>query len=480
MSFWNNEDWCAPHIRHQHSSDLTNGIKQVSLTSSYTFTLSGVWILLLPLASISGGALVEMGDERVPAHLELLWCSSEDERFPATNLTRPGGLHLWEAEKFCEFPQELVFRVNQGMPTRIEQVNLLSHPTKVATRIEIFTSTTASAAIHDGKAGVKFDRLGFVCFTSNDTAETTLCELQEVQLPRSTGKITLLRLVLHSCHQARANLFSQVGLAAVAALGPGTETKLPILPSPRKYPANDVISPRRGSDNLFDTTMSRATKENMMKSPRTADIFIEDSQEVKTPEQICADIQIGAQLARFAGDQELVQSWISLGLESKHLSNLLQRSAHPDIRDCSRGTLLTRFAEIEHERIQQEGILCQHMSSSARRNNETSSAAIQGAQTHNVLTRIKTSQGQERETILWNLAEYSQTLSGRRNGLPMMSDGEALEILATALADTNTGVFIAGCAVFRELLTSLSYFQDAVASKLDVSTKTQNVCCFIW
>ncbi|KAE9097197.1 hypothetical protein PF007_g16710 [Phytophthora fragariae] len=106
------------------------------------------------------------GGERAAAHLELVFCSSDDERFPATNLTRPGGgqLTVWESEKFCEFPQELVFRVNRGLPTRIEQVNLLSHPFKVATRVEIFTSSAPSDGIHDGKTGMRFERLGHVRF----------------------------------------------------------------------------------------------------------------------------------------------------------------------------------------------------------------------------------------------------------------------------------------------------------------------------
>lgn len=35
----------------------------------------------------------------------------------------PAVLHgAWESEKFCEYPQELVFRVNRGIPTRIDHV----------------------------------------------------------------------------------------------------------------------------------------------------------------------------------------------------------------------------------------------------------------------------------------------------------------------------------------------------------------------
>ncbi|OWZ22885.1 Flagellar associated protein [Phytophthora megakarya] len=105
---------------------------------------------------------------------------SEDERrrraIPS-GLTRSGGagdesLAVWESEKFCGFPKELVFRLNRGLSTYIEQVNLLSHPFKVATREEIFTSSITSDGIHDGKTGVNFERLGFVCLTLARTRTT--------------------------------------------------------------------------------------------------------------------------------------------------------------------------------------------------------------------------------------------------------------------------------------------------------------------
>lgn len=88
-------------------------------------------------------------------HLDLVFRSSEDVSSPALNLTTrssfqheqhigatgnsnaPASDYLlplilhggWESEKFCEYPQELVFRVNRGIPTRIDHVRTccLSH-----------------------------------------------------------------------------------------------------------------------------------------------------------------------------------------------------------------------------------------------------------------------------------------------------------------------------------------------------------------
>lgn len=99
------------------------------------------------------------GDCEQPVHLDVIACSSEDDGSPVQNLktttlacgvdqrqhqprpTEDGGsrtrtcevsdlhTHLaaltgsgWDSEKFCEYPQEIVFRVNRGIATRIHSV----------------------------------------------------------------------------------------------------------------------------------------------------------------------------------------------------------------------------------------------------------------------------------------------------------------------------------------------------------------------
>ncbi|KAE8997571.1 hypothetical protein PF005_g16285 [Phytophthora fragariae] len=431
------------------------------------------------------------GGERAAAHLELVFCSSDDERFPATNLTRPGGgqLTVWESEKFCEFPQELVFRVNRGLPTRIEQVNLLSHPFKVATRVEIFTSSAPSDGIHDGKTGMRFERLGFVCFLSNDSTQVTACELQEVQLPRSCAKLTHLRLVLHSCHQTRSNLFSQVGLASVVALGPQQTTNfvLPMIPSPRKSKTMDAPSYRRRANSSYDAIASKSEKTFEVKSPRAADIYIKDTQERKTPEQIIADIQIGKQLAQYAGDDTPVQPWISLEREANRLINLFEQAVartplanlyrvQMDTEAYTTDNLSQRFGDLERRRKQLENKLCQQVSSSPRSaKNDLDMLVLRSPKEHDMLNKFNASHPQEKEALLWQFAESSQASTVRCDQtIPLIrklaiTDEETLEMLISALDDINPQVFAAGCAFLRSLLTSLPYFQDTSASKLDVN-----------
>lgn len=57
------------------------------------------------------------------------------------------------ANRNCEYPQELVLRLLDGA-CRVTQVQLLSHQTHIATKIELFLSRSGS--LHDAV----FQRLG--------------------------------------------------------------------------------------------------------------------------------------------------------------------------------------------------------------------------------------------------------------------------------------------------------------------------------
>ncbi|KAJ8564135.1 hypothetical protein ON010_g7210 [Phytophthora cinnamomi] len=308
--------------------------------------------------------------------------------------------------------------------------------------------------------------------------QATACELQEVQLPRASSKLTHLRLVLHSCHQTRSNLFSQVGLASVAALGPPQPTSvvLPMIPSPRKSGTNNSLSPRRRANSAYDAVSSKQIKTLVAKSPRATDIYFKDTHERKTPEQIFAEIQIGKQLAQFVGDDTFVQPWVILEREANRLINLFERAPEPTSlenlqRDADYYTadnLLGSFADLERRRKRQEIKLCQLVSSSPRTNDHELFTEIRQSKDHDVFKRFNASPSQEKEAILSRLANDSIGRTVPLIRQLAITDEETLEILIAALDDSNIEVFVAGCAFLRSLLTTLSYFQDTSASKLDM------------
>uniref|UniRef100_K3WU05 Centrosomal protein CEP104 N-terminal domain-containing protein n=1 Tax=Globisporangium ultimum (strain ATCC 200006 / CBS 805.95 / DAOM BR144) TaxID=431595 RepID=K3WU05_GLOUD len=92
---------------------------------------------------------------------------------------------------------------------------LLSHHAKIASRIEIFTSSYAYRRL-EWETHARFQRLGFVSFQSNEQSNFTARELKIIAFP-TQEKVTMIRLVLHSCHANPQNMFEQVGLLSVVA-----------------------------------------------------------------------------------------------------------------------------------------------------------------------------------------------------------------------------------------------------------------------
>ena len=85
--------------------------------------------------------------------------SSEDSSHPARELQ---GFHAhsrgWQSSHWCEYPQALVLQF-QGRVS-VQQVQLLSHQFKIATRIELFVGSLAEGQAEPPASG--FDASGRV------------------------------------------------------------------------------------------------------------------------------------------------------------------------------------------------------------------------------------------------------------------------------------------------------------------------------
>lgn len=66
--------------------------------------------------------------------------------------------------RFCEFPQEVGIAFLDGV-VNVEQIQLLSHQSKIATRIELFVGTG------DDYFRVPFTRLGYLSLDSNERSQ---------------------------------------------------------------------------------------------------------------------------------------------------------------------------------------------------------------------------------------------------------------------------------------------------------------------
>ena len=113
------------------------------------------------------------------------------------------------ARSFCEYPQEIGLQFIDGN-VQLSQVQLLSHQSKISTRIELYMGTGPEYM------RCQFTRLGYLSLDSNERSAFKARELKSVYL-KSKG--VFMKLLLHKCHINALNLHNQVGLIALNMLG---------------------------------------------------------------------------------------------------------------------------------------------------------------------------------------------------------------------------------------------------------------------
>ena len=90
-------------------------------------------------------------------------CTGEDPEFPAAELNvHSPSTKGWLSPRFCEFPQELIIGFQQTSVVRVQQVQFLSHQSKIATKLEIFVGK--GETLND----CTFKRLGYMSLDNNE------------------------------------------------------------------------------------------------------------------------------------------------------------------------------------------------------------------------------------------------------------------------------------------------------------------------
>mmetsp|Transcript_63886 Transcript_63886/g.207625 ORF Transcript_63886/g.207625 Transcript_63886/m.207625 type:complete len:128 (+) Transcript_63886:242-625(+) len=121
----------------------------------------------------------------VPAASQLKYrvvkCSSEDPEYPVSELLASSPqTRGWQTARYCEYPQEIGLEFDT--PVHLRQVKFLSHQTKIATKIELFTAMPPTP--EDGEPStydtVPFKRLGYLSLDSNERSQFQARELKTV------------------------------------------------------------------------------------------------------------------------------------------------------------------------------------------------------------------------------------------------------------------------------------------------------------
>jgi len=136
--------------------------------------------------------------------------TSEDPGYPADELNvHSPNTRGWQSVKFAEYPQEIGFQI-EGSDVRLSQVQILSHQSKIASKVEIFIGQGASYET------AQFKRLGYLSLDSNERSQYQARELKTVYIDYA-GKY--MRLIVHRNYVNKQNLFNQVGIVAINLLG---------------------------------------------------------------------------------------------------------------------------------------------------------------------------------------------------------------------------------------------------------------------
>lgn len=174
-------------------------------------------------------------------------CTSEDPEYPASELlTHSSQTKGWQTARFCDFPQEIGLQFET--PVHLRQVQFLSHQSKIATKIDLYTAMPAAgqASTYDA---LSFKRLGYLSLDSNERSQFQARELKSVYVDVSAQ---FMKILFHKCHVNRYNIVNQVGLIALNCLGEALGPDLAMGPPPpnpalARGPTNGYQPPQASS-----------------------------------------------------------------------------------------------------------------------------------------------------------------------------------------------------------------------------------------
>eukprot|EP00474_Spongospora_subterranea_P010303 CRZ10761.1 hypothetical protein [Spongospora subterranea] len=216
------------------------------------------------------------GEARIPFRVR--YCSSFDE-----NLSSASALEVahpqsqgWISAGFCSYPQEIILELERA--STIRQIQILSHQSLIATRIELYI----------GQQPDDYSRLGYMSLDPNTRSLYKARELKTVDLQLNED-VKFLKLIIHKNHDNDVNIRSQVGLVALKVLGRKISSQ---------SPADLSV------DMECDPETTRLIRELHDKKLRA--VQVEDYDEAKRLKHVIDSIRsVGAQLSALEADKIL-------------------------------------------------------------------------------------------------------------------------------------------------------------------------------
>ncbi|CAF0816816.1 unnamed protein product [Didymodactylos carnosus] len=147
-------------------------------------------------------------------HFQVVYSSSSDDQFPATELNHHGPLvQGWQSQRFCPYSQELILQFDKHV--RVRRVQLLSHQHLIASRIEFFIGDCLNDEEMSSE-NAKYSRLGYIELSSNERTEFKARELKSIHVD---AEGLFLKLLIHKNYVNRLNPYNQVSIVAINLIG---------------------------------------------------------------------------------------------------------------------------------------------------------------------------------------------------------------------------------------------------------------------
>ena len=144
----------------------------------------------------------------------VIYTTSEDESHSVRHI-QDDTVNGWHSSKTCTYPQEIVFKFKSQV--YIETVKLISHESKIARRVSIYTSNNES--VNNKPA---FQKIGHIKFSDNSSTQFNARELKVVHI---NMHMFYFKLVFKDCYKNQLNTYDQVGLISAQFIGKVTENK---------------------------------------------------------------------------------------------------------------------------------------------------------------------------------------------------------------------------------------------------------------
>mmetsp|Transcript_9912 Transcript_9912/g.8858 ORF Transcript_9912/g.8858 Transcript_9912/m.8858 type:complete len:843 (-) Transcript_9912:96-2624(-) len=136
--------------------------------------------------------------------------TSEMDGYPAEELNVHGpNTKGWQSDKFTTYPQEIVIELDDG-EARLSQIQILSHQSKISSKIEIFIGQGSTYQT------AKYKRLGYLTLDPNEKTDFKARELKTVYIDHIGS---FIRFVIHKSYVNQYNYFNQVGIIAINLMG---------------------------------------------------------------------------------------------------------------------------------------------------------------------------------------------------------------------------------------------------------------------